>query len=146
MFGRPAFAAPSPAEIQYSCKSATEQYPDIIFAAKYSVLESEMSEIVILPRIRRPQTNRSHVVGFIRIFRTRVPGCTGADSARTRTGGRLRVRAEARAAVPNMAEWHDKVAHGYRTRDSPLRNNLRRGACHLGYINQCNHVHAETKQ
>lgn len=40
-----------------------------------------------------------------------------------------------------MAEWHDKAAHGYRTRDSPLRNNLRRGACHLGYINQCNHVH-----
>jgi len=40
-----------------------------------------------------------------------------------------------------MAEWHDKAAHGYRTRDSPLKNNLRRGTCHLGYINQCNHVH-----
>lgn len=46
---------------------------------------------------------------------------------------------------PNMAEWHDKAAHGYRTRDSPLENNLRRGTCHLGYINQCNHVHTSVE-
>lgn len=53
---------------------------------------------------------------------------------------------EACAAGSNTAEWHAKVAHGYRTRDSPLRNNLRRRACHLGYINQCNHIREEKSE